>query len=230
MLIYIGLSLPFWLTAKLNFRPMIGPLTGVAFLLFVIFTLHAVRGPEELVIGDVYSAYTWFVKLGPIVVTSHTVTRGLFMAMRLMVPLTIGLLVIATTDPTYLAKGMRKLGTPIELVFMTLAALRFIPLMTEQLFNILDAQTIRGVGESRVQKTKLLLLPLFITSLRRTRIMGLACEAKAFGKRTWNNFYEELILTTTDKIVLVTLAVLTILSIFVRFGLGLGTVPIGWIK
>jgi len=62
-----------------------------------------------------------------------------------------------------------------------LGGLRFIPIITEQLFNILDAQTIRGVIGSRVEKTKLLFFPLFITSLRRTRTMGLAVKRKVLA-------------------------------------------------
>ncbi|NPV76803.1 MAG: energy-coupling factor transporter transmembrane protein EcfT [Anaerolineae bacterium] len=227
---YIVLTIPLWLTSNIDFRPMRGPFTAVGVFLTIIFLLNALRGPSELTNTDVYSQYTWYIRFGPLVVTSHTVVRGLFLAMRLAVTLTIGLLIISTTDPTYLAKGLRKLKMPTTVVFMALAGLRFIPIITEQLFNILDAQTIRGVSGSRIEKTKLLFFPLFITSLRRTRTMGLACEAKGFGARRWNDFYEEFKVTGVDKVVLVALAVLAIVSLVLRFGLGMGTAGVGWIK
>lgn len=230
ILIYIVLTLPLWLTSNIDFRPMKGPFIGVGFFLLIIFLLNALRGTSELVNTDVYSQYTWYVQFGPLVVTSHTVIRGLFLAMRLAVTLTIGLLIISTTDPTYLAKGLRRLKMPTTVVFMALAGLRFIPIITEQLFNILDAQTIRGVGGSRVEKTKLLFFPLFITSLRRTRTMGLASEAKGFGARKWNDFYEEFKFTTADIALLVALLVLSVVSLVLRFGLGMGTAGVGWIK
>ena len=227
---FIIMTLPLWLTANINFRPMIGPFTAVLVFLTIIFLLNALRGPDELVNNDVYSAYTWFYRLGPLVVTSHTVVRGLFLAMRLAVTFTIGLLVISTTDPTFLAKGLRKLGMPISVVFMALAGLRFIPIIMEQLFNILDAQTIRGVSSSRIQRTNLLMLPLFITSLRRTRTMGRACEAKGFGARKWDNFYEEFKMNKADVAMIIFLIILAAVSLVLRFYYGLGVAGVGWIK
>jgi energy-coupling factor transport system permease protein len=219
---YIALTVPLWLTANIDYRPMAGPFVGVGFFLVIIFLLNAVRGPAELTNPDPNNAYTWYLRLGPGVMTSHSVARGLWMAMRLVTSLTIGLLVVATTDPTYLAKGMKKLKVPTALVFMVLAGLRFIPIVTEQLFNILDAQTIRGVTSSRIERTRLLLLPLFITSLRRVRALGLATEAKGFGASRWNDFYEELCLRWPDKAILVGLAALTLASMVLRFGFGIG--------
>jgi energy-coupling factor transport system permease protein len=221
-LVFIALTLPFWLTANINFRPMIGPFVGVGIFLVLIFVLNAVRASSDLEVTDPRFAFDWYMKLGPVVVTSLSAAQGLFMALRLLTPLTIGLLIISTTDPTYLAKGLRKLRFPTELVFMVLAGMRFIPIVTEQLFNILDAQTIRGVSSSRIERTRLLLLPLFITSLRRVRSLGLATEAKGFGASRWNDFYEEFGLRYADKTILVTLIVLTITSLVIRFGFGLG--------
>ena len=128
--------------------------------------------------------FTFKVQVG-----SDTVAQGFYMGMRLVTSFTIGLLVISTTDPTYLAKGLKKLKMPTSIVFMVLAGLRFIPIIMEQLFNILDAQTIRGVSNSRIERTRLLILPLFITSLRRVRALGLATEAKGFGASRWDDFY-----------------------------------------
>lgn len=221
-LFFIALVTPLWLTANIDYRPMAGPFAGVGFLLLIIFLLNAVRGPSELTDFDQFSTFTWYIQVGPAVVTSHTAMRGFWMAARLVTSLTIGLLVVATTDPTYLAKGMKKLRVPGALVFMVLAGLRFVPIVAEQLFNILDAMTIRGVGSSRVERTKLLILPLFITSLRRVRSLGLATEAKGFGAGRWNDFYEEIRMKWQDKAILAAIALLTILSLVLRFGLAMG--------
>jgi energy-coupling factor transport system permease protein len=179
---------------------------------------------------DPFEAFTWHVRLGPIVLTSHSVTRGLFVAIRLAVPLTIGLLIIATTDPCTIGKGLRNFKVPTAAVFMLLAALRFIPIIMEQLFNILDALTIRGVSGSKIQRTKLMILPLFITSLRRTRTMGLACEARGFGANRWDSFYQEFKLGLPDKATMVAVAVLSVFFAFLRYGLGYGVAGIGYIR
>lgn len=225
------LILPLWLTANLNFRPMIAPFLGVGFFLFILFAFSALRPVTELTNPAPEAAnFTWFIKAGPIVVTSHTFFRGLYIAGRMLVPLTIGLFIIATTDPTNLGKGLRKLQVPTAAVFMVLAGLRFIPIITEQMLNILDAMTIRGVPNSKVQRTKLLILPLFVTSLRRTRTMGSACEAKGYGAHKWNNYYQAFRFNRNDKILLVLLLIITAVIIYIRFGLGLGVSTVGWTR
>jgi len=229
--LFFLLILPLWLTANLDFRPMMGPFIGVGFFMVILFVFTALRTPSELTNPAPEAAnITWFVRAGPIVVTSHTFFRGLYIAGRMLVPLTIGLFIIATTDPTSLGKGLRKLKVPTFVVFMVLAGLRFIPIVTEQMLNILDAMTIRGVPYSRFERTKLLILPLFITSLRRTRVMGSACEAKGYGAQKWNNYYQDFQLKHTDKIMLIILLVFTIAIIYIRFGLGLGVATVGWTR
>jgi energy-coupling factor transport system permease protein len=228
--IFIVLSLPLWLTSKINFRPMVGPFVAAGFFMLIIFLLNAVRGANVLTSLDPNEAFTWHFRLGPIVLTSHSVTRGLFVAIRLAVPLTIGMLIIATTDPCTIGKGLRKLKVPTPVVFMLLAGLRFIPIIMEQLFNILDALTIRGVSSSRIERTKLMILPLFITSLRRTRTMGLACEARGFGANKWDSYYQEFRLGISDKVMMAAVAVLAVAFVYLRYGLGVGVAGVGFIR
>ncbi len=222
VLFFIVLCLPLWFTANLDFKSMIGPLVGAGFMILIVFLFNTVR-LEGNTLVDANSQFSWHISIGPILITSHTFLLGLFLAGRLLVPVTIGLLIIATTDPTYLAKGVRKLGIPIPVVFMLLAALRFIPIIMEQLLNILNALSIRGMSGSRIKRTQLLLMPLFITSLRRTRTMGLASEAKAFGAGLWNNFYEDFHLGRNDKMLLAGMIVLALAALILRFGFGFGS-------
>lgn len=231
ILVFMLLSLPLWITAKINFRSISAPLLAVLSFLTLIFLLNVFRGRAELTTQfDYFSAYTWYIELGPLVITSHTAQRALFLALRLAVPFTIGLLVVTTTDPTYMAKGLRKLKLPINLVFMVLAGLRFIPIVSEQMFNIMDAQTIRGVSSSRWQRARLAMMPLFIGSLRKTRTMGLACEAKGFGAHLWNNFIEDFKMERSDYLLLAGLTLVTVVAVVLRFGYGLGFALVGSLK
>jgi energy-coupling factor transport system permease protein len=220
ILFFILLCLPFWLTANLDYRPMIAPFLGVGIMLFVVFFFNVIRPLTDL--ENTGAVSSWSFAIGPIMITSYSVTRALFLSGRLVVPLTVGLLIIVTTDPSYLAKGLRKIGIPIPIVFMALSALRFIPIVMDQLQHITDAMSIRGVVNSRRVRTQLMILPLFITSLRRTRTMGLASEAKGFGAGLWNNFYEEFRLSRYDNLLIIGLAFMTLISIVLRFGFGFG--------
>jgi energy-coupling factor transport system permease protein len=222
LFIYIGICIILWITAKIDYRSMSGPFIGVGAFLLIIFLLNALRTPAELTNPDPSAAYTWYISLGPLVATSASITRAAFYALRLLCPMTIGLLVISTTDPTMLCKGLRMLKMPSSVSFMLLSGLRFIPIVMEQLFIILDAQTIRGVKGSRITRTQLVLFPLFITSLRRARTMGLACEAKGFGAGKWNHFFEYFKFRFADKAVIASLIVFTIAGFVLRFGFGIG--------
>lgn len=229
--LFILLVLPLWLTANLNFRPLISPFIGVGFFMLVLFVFTAIRGPSELTNPVPEAAnFTWHVALGPIVITSHTFFRGLYIAGRVGVPMTIGLFIVATTDPTSLGKGLRLMKLHSSIVFMVLAGLRFIPIVSEQMINILDAMSIRGVSKSRIERTKLLILPLFITSLRRTRTMGSACEVKGFGAGAWNNFYQDFRLKRIDWAILIILLILTVTFLYIRLVLGLGSATVGWTR
>jgi hypothetical protein len=102
---FIVLSLPLWLTSKINFRPMVGPFVAAGFFMLIIFLLNAVRGANVLTSLDPNEAFTWHFQMGPIVLTSHSVTRGLFVAIRLAVPLTIGLLIMPPPTPARSVRG-----------------------------------------------------------------------------------------------------------------------------
>jgi len=78
---------------------MRGPSRGCVFLT-VIFLLNALRGPSEITNTDVYSQYTCISNLARLLLPAIPLF-GVFLAMRLAVTLTIGLLIISTTDPTY---------------------------------------------------------------------------------------------------------------------------------
>ena len=104
------MALPLWLTAKLDFKPLRAPFVGVGFFLMILFVFTTLRGPSKLTSAQPEAQnFTWFYQVGPVVVTSHTFFRGLYIAARAAVPMTISLLIISTTYPTSLGKGLRKL-------------------------------------------------------------------------------------------------------------------------
>ena len=230
---FIILSLPLWLTAGIKWKPLTGPFTGVGMLVFfvVLFNLLWGGGRTTDTTSIVYEGYREILRLGPFALTNLSLKRALFLGLRLIVPLTTGLLIICTTDPSILAKGMRKLGVPLIVDYLLLVSLRFIPIISEQMYNIQNAITIRGVAGKGpgfiVKRFKLTLMPLFVTSLRRTRVTGIASECRGFGAGKWNVFYEEFSLKKSDYGIIAYSLVIITGSFFVRFGLGLGWSAIG---
>lgn len=217
------LGLPLWFSAKLEIRPIMGLFATILILAMtaiVFATFYNYNIPE---------AVTLF-RIGPLKATDIGFYSGLVFAYRIAIPCFMSIILIATTDPAMLAKAMMKMKVPMSIAFMLLGSLRFFPLVFEEMNNIVNAQTIRGVKKNGMKNQwnafKLATFPLMINSLRRSRTMGLAVESKGFGKKAWKEYYQELKLDRTDYIVIVATIVFIIAAVYVRFGLGLGWNPL----
>jgi energy-coupling factor transport system permease protein len=166
------------------------------------------------------------VKIGPFIATDIGFYNGLILGGRLLILLMPVVLVIATTEPSQLAKGFMKMGTPVTISFILLATLRFLPLVFEVAARVMEAQRVRGLNyktfKERINNFKFLLVPLFINTLRTSRTLGLAVESKGFGARKWNEFYRDFQMRQIDWLMLAVLVIFVGAIIYLRFGLNLG--------
>lgn len=99
-----------------------------------------------------------------------------------------------TTTPTALTDGLERLfqflkvvKVPVHEVAMMMAiALRFIPILTEELDKIMKAQAARGADFNRgTLKEKVhglipIMVPLFIAAIRRSNDLAMAMEARCY--------------------------------------------------
>jgi len=108
-------------------------------------------------------------------------------------------LMTLTTTPNQLTDGIEKLLRPLnhirvpvhELALMMSIALRFIPILVEETDKIMKAQTARGADfESgnviqRIRNMLPILVPLFVSAIRRANELALAMDARCYhgGKR-----------------------------------------------
>lgn len=109
------------------------------------------------------------------------------------IPLT--LIFLFTTNPSSFASSLNKIGVSYKISYSVALALRYIPDIQEDFFNISQAQQARGFEMSkkgkfmqRVKGTAQIVLPLIFSSLDRIEIISTAMELRRFGqkkKRTW---------------------------------------------
>ena len=99
-----------------------------------------------------------------------------------------------TTTPNELTDGLdkslgflNKIGVPVhEIAMMMSIALRFIPILTEELEKIMKAQTARGIDfESggllkRVKSMVPIIVPLFVAAIRRANDLAMAMESRCY--------------------------------------------------
>ena len=143
--------------------------------------------------------------------------EGLLLAVKMT--MRIGLMIVGasllsyTTTPRELADGMEtglsfmeKWGIPIHsMAVIVMIAFRFIPVLTEEMNILMDAQAARGAEFENCsiwKKTKnvcSLLMPLFFSTVRRSTDLAMAMEARGYQEGAETTRMYPLIYTAADK-------------------------------
>lgn len=136
---------------------------------------------------------TPFVEVMGFTVTQESVLYALAVAFRLVAMVLSGLLLLTTTKIEELELAFTKLGLPFPVAFGFSAVFRFIPTMVGDGLTVLAAQQCRGVNVARgnvfrrLRNSAAIIVPLFITTMRRFNELPMAIESRGFvpmGKRT----------------------------------------------
>ncbi len=216
------LFIALWRLGKIDARPIMPLFYGGLIMVFA----YIMYGTFLAYNDDLMALAKIKIHLGPFLATDIGFVNGLILGFRLLILLMPVILVIATTEPSQLAKGFMKMGTPITISFILLATLRFLPLAFEVAARVMEAQRVRGLNyrtfKERIANFNYLLVPLFINTLRQGRTLGLAVESKGFGARKWKEFYRDFSMKPNDWFVLATVLLFGALVVYVRFGLNLG--------
>jgi len=170
----------------------------------------------------------WVLSITPCSVQAVIVLLGRFTALILLTSL-----LTLTTNISELAHGaeallrpLQRLGVPAdELAMVFTIALRFVPTLAQQLEKLLKAQAARGAdihgGSNPVQRTRQLLpvlVPLFLTTLRRGEELILAMEARGYTGGAGRTHYFRLRFGKTDVVALAIIGVLLVGLFAAPFG------------
>ena len=171
-----------------------------------------------------------YLSWGPI----HITLAGLWAAMLLLLRFITLILCLSLTSfclsTSELTSGLDRLLSPLnrlgvqtmDFVMVIQVAMRFLPLLAQSAERIAKAQASRGAEWgvksgglfSQVKRVIPLIVPLFVTSLRRAETMALAMDARAYGLRTHRTSLYDLSLHWQDFIFLV-IGTIAIGSIFI---------------
>lgn len=153
------------------------------FIIAVTALIQAVLTPGDILFGA-----------GPVHVTAQGLLSGLDLLSRLILIITAGVILTATTSTLNLAAGMEallgplgRLGLPVhELVMAVTIAVRFVPVIFEEARTIMNAQISRGAGfygpgpARRVGAAVSLMVPLLVGAFRRSDDLSTAMEARCY--------------------------------------------------
>ena len=175
-----------------------------------------------------------FLRWGPIDSNSCGVQLAVVSAARFIELLVLTSLLTFSTTVTELTLGTEQLLSPLqrfnfpahELALTMTIALRFAPTLAEELERIMKAQVSRGAdlgGQSRlrfIQQTRALLpliVPLFLSALRRAEDLILAMEARCYVGGKGRTHFLELAAKPSDFVALAMVVLFSAGMLFIRF-------------
>jgi energy-coupling factor transport system permease protein len=214
-----------YLTARLPFARVFGVLRVLLPVSLFMALLRAVLAPE----GQTLAAWGW------LRLTDAGLAGGATLGLRL---LTVGLLVflwLYTTRPSAMIQSLVRLGLPYNWGLTLALAMRYVPWLQRSFHGILDAQQARGLvlestaGLRRVRALMPVFVAMVISGFRTGEQVALAMEARGLGasggRRTdWHPLH----FRAVDGLYLGLILGSTCLWLWLRFGLGVGTTPLGW--
>ncbi|MBO7729985.1 MAG: energy-coupling factor transporter transmembrane protein EcfT [Lachnospiraceae bacterium] len=156
--------------------------------------------------------------------------RAVFFALRLIYVIVGASLLTYTTTPTTLTNGLEKVFKPLdvihfpghEIAMMMSIALRFIPILTEEINKITKAQLARGADFDtggiilKARGMIPIMVPLFVSAFRRATELATAMEARCYAGGTNRTKMFPLKYETRDKVAYILLFVYLLVSIGLR--------------
>lgn len=191
-----------WLS-RTGWRVWVSGLSRFAWMLAVVAgaNLFFRSGGEFISIGE------W-----ELPVTSEGVQTGLKFTLQVVEAIMLSMLLTYTTMPKELTRGIQRLASPLarfkvpvdDIGVVLLLAIRFVPLLQEELRTIIDAQRSRGIefrrGNLMVRSRNLaaVLVPALVATLRRADTLALALTARGFEPGKPRSEYRPLRLSEID--------------------------------
>ena len=181
--IAIGVIIIYTLLSKVPFSFIRKGLKPVGYIILLSVVLNLFTTPGEAI-------FTWkFVKI-----TGAGVELAVLIAIRIMLLIVGSSIMTYTTTPNQLTDGieklfnwMNKLHIPVhEIAMMMSIALRFVPILVEELDKIMKAQTARGAKfntgklSARIKSMIPIVVPLFVSAIRRANDLAMAMESRCY--------------------------------------------------
>ncbi len=189
LLVFVFLALSVYLS-KVPVRYIFKGLRPVLFLLLFSVVLNLFIMPGEVL-------WEW----GNLHITRESLRFSVFVSLRLVFLVTGASLMTLTTTPGQLANALEALMSPLtklhvpvhDIAMMMSIALRFIPILTQEMDTITKAQMARGAelerGNIFVRARKMIpiIIPLFVSANRKAEELAQAMDARCYhagGDRT----------------------------------------------
>lgn len=204
----IATSIPVGIVAVLSragWRVWLKCCSRFSLMLAAVLGLNAVLRDQgrPVVIGPWEIPFTW-----------EGLETGLIFTFQIVLAIVTALVLTFTTSPKELSRGVELLCRPLkwlripvdDLGMIVLLAMRFVPLLQQELYATIDAQKSRGVefGKGRISARAgnlvALLSPVLTGVLRRADLLALAMTARGFQPGAARTQYKPLTFRSVDQV------------------------------
>ena len=131
--------------------------------------------------------------------------------------------ILSTSSSREIIQGLVQWKIPYEIAFMVSVAIRFLPVLSRELKDIVMAVQLRGIDLYRIQIRKRLKIyyfiftPVIIGAIRKAQKLSMAMETRAFRAYPNRTSYLVLKMSNIDYLVISIFSVITILVIILYY-------------
>jgi energy-coupling factor transport system permease protein len=171
------------------------------------------------------------VSLGPLRITVSGILDGVSFALRAASLAFLAAVLLITTDPTDLVRGLTKLGLPYSWGLTVGLAIRYLPTTYGLYLTINEAQQARGwiVGKGNLVQRARSYLPILvatiIAALRLSDGLALALAARGLDYPAQRTVLQDIHMRPADWLAIVFSTILFAGLVALRYGLGFGAAP-----
>lgn len=175
--------------------------------------------------SSIYGTETVLFKLfGPYVVTAEQLFYHLNIILKNVCTIPIVLLFVCTTNPSEFAASLNRIGISYKVSYAVALALRYIPDIQREYWDISLAQQARGTEMSkkaslvnRLKAASTILIPLILSSLDKIETISNAMELRGFGKSSKRTWYSGRKFSRMDILCISSCVLLLIVSLLITF-------------
>lgn len=191
------LSLMMFYSAKIPWRNI--KILIYFVLVYSILNLIAIYIFEPEYGVELYNSRTvLFEGIGRYTITAEQLFYELNVAIKYFSTIPLALIFVFTTNPSEFASSLNRIGISYRISYAVSLALRYIPDVQDNFFEIRQAQQARGLEMSdktsfinRIKRSGQIIMPLIFNSLDQIDTVSQAMELRRFGqkdKRTWYRY------------------------------------------
>lgn len=193
-----------------------GVLMVLAPLCFFITLIQALSNPNDIIARfDLFG-------MG-VLVSLEGIVLGLSITLRVALMALVMTMFFTVVHPVKLTRALYELGMPFKFAYTFVLALRFLPLILNELATINNAQKSRAYDIDRVNpaikvlKMFPLTIPLILSALKRADSIALAMDLKAFNAYPQRTFFIGVSKSSVDSRVRIASAAAMVFFVVVTF-------------